>query len=120
MPEDVDGNGFSSSSLGLRIGGYPAAGEAQPQIGSDRSDDSYVFVSSSQSNDLPSSSRSSPPRNRPPTMAYAVPPAPPNNPPTAQDWITYRSTFTKLYRSKTLKEAKSIMEEQYSFVARHV
>jgi len=118
MPEDPDGNGFSSSSLGLRVGGYPEAGDSQPQLGSDRSDDSYVIVSS-QSNDIPSSNRSSPPRNRS-APAYVAPLTAPNNPPTAQDWINYRSIFTKLYRSKTLKEAKSIMEERYIFVARWV
>jgi len=118
MPEDPDNNGFSSSSLGLRVGGYPDAGDTQPQLSSDRSDDSYVVVSS-QSKDLPSSNRSSPPRNRS-APAYIAPLTPPNNPPTAQDWINYRSIFTKLYRSKTLKEAKSIMEERYSFVARWV
>jgi Clr5 domain len=44
---------------------------------------------------------------------------PPSNPPTAQDWENHRKLFTKIYRDqgRTLKKAKAVMEDQYSFIA---
>jgi Clr5 domain len=47
-------------------------------------------------------------------------PSPPNNPPTAQDWKSYRDIFTKIYRNQghTLKEAKAIMIARFGFDAR--
>lgn len=41
----------------------------------------------------------------------------PSNPPTAQDWDNHRMAFTELYRGKTLKEARALMGERYSFYA---
>lgn len=52
--------------------------------------------------------------------AQALPP--PNYPPTAKDWETYRPLFTQLYsvENRTLKEVMDIFRTQYSFRATSV
>lgn len=46
----------------------------------------------------------------------------PSNPPTVQDWQSFRPLFTRLYKdeNRPWKEVQAILERDHGFKARHV
>ena len=115
-------NPFFPASQGLQALGL-TDNAAPVGEGSRRSNSSDGSIEvSHETSRQPSSSNSA---GHEPIQAPLLPPSPPVplnppcDPPTADDWLSYRKPFTKIYREqgRTLKEAKNMMKQRYNFNA---